>query len=58
MPQHFLSWKNLKNSEKISKNKQFKDKYNWKCINFLSEKDNWKKLEKQSYNFSKCFIYW
>ena len=54
MPQHFLSWKN---SEKISKNKQFIDKYNWKCINFLSEKDNWKKLEKQSYNFSKCFIY-
>ena len=30
----------------ISKNKLFINKYNWEGINFPSEKDDWKKLEK------------
>ena len=50
--------KNWKKSEKISKIKHFIDKYNWETINIMSEKDDWKKLEKQSDDCSKCFMYW
>ena len=34
--------------EGITKNKSFKDRYNWKGINYWSEKDNWKKSEKNN----------
>ena len=32
--------------ERITKIKTFVDKYNWEWINYTSEKDDWKKLEK------------
>ena len=37
---------------RITKNKHFINKYNWKGINFSSEKDDWKKkkIEKKEYN--------
>ena len=37
-----------KNSVKISKPKPFISKSNWKKIHFLSEKDHWKKFEKNN----------
>ena len=33
-----------KHSERIIKAKPFINKYNWEGINFLSEKDDWKKI--------------
>ena len=35
-----------KDSERITKAKPFINKYKWDGINYLSEKDDWKKLEK------------
>ena len=35
-----------KNPEQITKIKPFIDKYNWEGINYPSEKDDWKKIEK------------
>ena len=35
-------------SQRISKIKPFINKYNWKERNFLSEKDDWKKIEKNN----------
>ena len=37
-----------KRSERITKIKPFVNRYNWEAINFPSEKDNWKKSEKNS----------
>ena len=37
-----------KNSERMTKIKPFINKYKWKGIHFSSEKDNWKKFEKNS----------
>ena len=34
-----------KNPQRITKIKPFINKYNWEGINFLSEKDDWKKIE-------------
>ena len=34
--------------EKITKIKPLINKYNWEGINFPSEKDNWKKIEKNN----------
>ena len=34
--------------ERITKIQPFIDKHNWKGINYLSEKDNWKKFEKNN----------
>ena len=47
-----------KNQKKYQKSNIFIDKYNWETINIMSEKDDWKKLEKQSDDCSKCFMYW
>ena len=33
--------------KKLTKNKPFIDKYSWEAIQFPSEKDDWKKIEKQ-----------
>ena len=33
---------------RITKIKHFINKYNWKGINFSSEKDDWKKIEKKN----------
>ena len=35
-----------KHPERITKIKSFIDKYNWERINYPSEKDGWKKFEK------------
>ena len=37
-----------KNPERITKTKPFVDKYRWEEINFPSEKDDWKKIEKNN----------
>ena len=37
-----------KNRERITKIKSFITKYNWEEIYFLSEKDDWKNIEKDS----------
>ena len=40
------SWRNLKKYPlRITKIKHFINKYNWKGINFSSEKDDWKKIK-------------
>ena len=36
------------NPQRITKNKPSINKYNWKGIDFLSEKDDWKKFEKNN----------
>ena len=42
------SWRNLKKYPlRITKIKHFINKYNWKGINFSSEKDDRKKIEKK-----------
>ena len=41
-----LNYQNIKNNpERISKIKSFIDQYNWKEINFPSQKEGWKKFE-------------
>ena len=45
---HIKSWRNKKNFEKLTKIKRFLNKYNWEGINFPSEKDDWKKFEKNN----------
>ena len=40
--------KQKQKKQRITKIKSFINKYNWKEINFLSEKDDWKKFEKKT----------
>ena len=40
------SRKNMKTSWKITKIKLFTNKHNWKKINFLADKDDWKNFKK------------
>ena len=40
------SWRNRKNTERITKIKRFTNKNNWEEINFPSQKEDWKKLRK------------
>ena len=40
--------KKSKNLQRITKIKPFINKYNWEGINFQSEKDDWKKIEKNN----------
>ena len=42
------SWKNRKTFWNNKKNKLFINKYKWEGINFSSEKDDWKKFEKNN----------
>ena len=45
-----------KNSEKITQIKSFINKYKQEAINFLSEKDDWKRFEKNNVTLAlKCF---
>ena len=37
-----------KHSERMTKIKPFINKYNWEKINFPSEKDDWRKIEKNN----------
>ena len=44
-----LNYKEIKKYlQKITKIKTFKEKYNWKGINFPSERNHWKKIEKNN----------
>ena len=47
-----------KHSERTTKIKKFINKYNWKGINYFpSEKDEWKKIEKNNRTIrSLCFV--
>ena len=38
--------KSKKDPQRITKIKPFLNRYNWEVINFPSEKDDWKKFEK------------
>ena len=45
----FKLWKNLKKDpQRITKIEPFINKYNWRGINYPSEKDDWKKFEKNN----------
>ena len=41
-------WRNKKNPQRIKKIKPFINKYNWEGINYPSQKDDWKKFEKNN----------
>ena len=52
-----LKYIEIKKSPQIrSKNKLFINKYNWEGINFPSEKDDWKKLEKNNVIIALIFL--
>ena len=51
---HEESKKNLK---RITKIKPFTNKYNWKEINFLSEIEDWKKIEKNTVTIALNVLY-
>ena len=46
-----------KNPERITKIKPFINKYKWEGINFLSEKDDWKKIEKNKIKIALNILY-
>ena len=46
-----------KNPERITKIKLFINKYKWEGINFLSEKDDWKKIEKNKIKIALNTLY-
>ena len=43
--------------QRIKKIKLFKNKYNWERINFPSEKDDWKKCEKNNVTIAPNVLY-
>ena len=46
-----------KDPQRIAEIKSFTNKYNWEGINFPSEKDDWKKFEKNNgNNCCSCFV--
>ena len=51
------SWTNKKDSQGITKVKPFINKYNWEGINFPSEKDDWKKFEKNNVTIALNVLY-
>ena len=46
-----------KDQQRITKNKTFINKYNWEGINFPSEKDDWKKIEKNNVTIALNVLY-
>ena len=46
-----------KDPQRITKNTNFANKYNWKRINFPSEKDNWKNCEKNNRTIALNVLY-
>ena len=42
------SWRNKKDPQRITKIKSFINKYNWEGVNYPSEKNEWKKIEKNN----------
>ena len=51
------SWRNKKTRRKITKIKHFINKYKWEGINFPSEKDDWRKLEKNNVTIALNVLY-
>ena len=51
------SLRNKKDLQRITKSKPFINKYNWEGINFLSEKDDWKKFEKSNVTIALDVLY-
>ena len=51
---YIKSWRNQTNFTKI---KSFINKYNWEGINFPSEKDDWKKFEKNNVTIALNVLY-
>ena len=54
---HIKLWKNKKNPQRIAKIKPFIIKYNWEEINFPSEKDDWKKIDKNNVTVALNVLY-
>ena len=51
-------WRNKKkHPQRITKIKFFINKYNWKGINYSSEKDDWKKCEKNNVTIDLNVLY-
>ena len=48
---------NNKKCQRITKIKPFIDKYNWEGINYPSEKDDWKKFEKNNLTITRNVLY-
>ena len=46
-----------KDSQRITKIKPFINKHNWQGINFPSEKDDWKKIDKNVLYAKEIYIY-
>ena len=54
----FKLWKNFKKDpQRITKIEPFINKYNWGGINFPSEKDDWKKFEKNNVTIALNVLY-
>ena len=51
------SWRNKKDLQRITKNKPFANKYNWKGINFPSEKNDWTNFEKNDWTIGLNVLY-
>ena len=54
---HVRLLRNKKRSAKNNKKKTFYEKYNWEGINFPSEKDDWKKFEKNNVTIALNVLY-
>ena len=53
-----LNYEDIKKDlQRIAKVKSFINKYNWKGINFPSEKDDWKKFEKNNVTIALNVLY-
>ena len=50
-------WRNEKSPQKVTKFKPFINKYNCERINYPSEKDDWKKLEKNNITITLKFLH-
>ena len=46
-----------KDTQRIIKIKSFTNKYNWERINYQSEEDDWKKLEKNNLTIALDILY-
>ena len=46
-----------KDSQRITKIKPFMNKYNWEGINFSSQKDDWKRFEKNNVTIALNVLY-
>ena len=51
------SWRNQNDPQRVTKIKPFISKYNWEGITFSSEKDDWKKFEKNNVTIALNVLY-